>query len=155
MKNIICIFILIGLLNSCQINKFRIVNKASLKGAVEVKFCELLRYDNSQLIKTRAIYSGIEEYWELHSHKECGINHQVEFNIDENYEDWQNILLVKKLKQLYSNYSKYEMELEIIGYFEIDSLNGFGHLGTNKYQITPVSIKIIDKIKKVNEARSD
>ncbi len=42
------------------------------------------------------------------------------------------------------------MELEIIGNFEIDYETGFGHLGTNKFQLNAKRVRIIRFIEKKN-----
>ena len=111
-------------------------------------FCELDKVDSGRYISTIAYYTGVEEYWGLSSNTKCELDHQVYLNTEENYQDQLNKKLDKKFSNLYKNYWKYSLKLEIIGKLEkTEEELGFGHLGIKKIQIMPYQIKILRKQK--------
>ena len=147
-----CSFLILLLfLNSCLINRFRFDDSNKANKPIKTEFCKLIEFDSSKLVKVRAIYSGVDEYWGLESTQKCEINNDVDFDFNNNTSIRNGInayFLGKRLKKLYHNYMKYSVELEITGYFERDLQNGFGHLGHNKYQLNAKRVRIVRFIKK-------
>lgn len=143
MKNIV-IIILVGIITqSC----------ATLKSSeiAEVQFCELEKH-NGEVIKTKVIYSGIEEYWSASGFYDCELNHNVHLEFKNlNTTPIKAFFIKKKLGRLYKEYWKKNAELTVIGKFEIaDSTTysyGFGHLASNKAQIVVenATIRIVKK----------
>jgi len=94
--------------------------------------CELLSRKN-QLVYTRFIYSGTDEYWALRPEKHC-----VEINAELNIPD--SVILkaedIANITAVHSNYSKEYLVIDVIGSLEEANPNGYGHLGSNKYRFT-------------------
>ncbi len=139
--------------NACLFNRFKFAPNKELKKPLAIEFCELPQYDSAKLVKVRAIFSGVEEYWSLCSpnSKQCPINGKVDFSYDDE-ESVKNAInahfLGKRLRKLHNNYSKYEVELDITGQFQTDTINGFGHLGTNKYNLNAKKVKVVKYLRK-------
>jgi len=145
---------ILGSLNSCGIFKIGSGSKYDKSSVTEVEFCNLENYDG-QFIKTRLVYSGVEEYWSANGFSDCALNNKVELNFDEYYDGWRWILIHGKLSKIRKNYWKRKAEMLVIGYFEMAKKEvlelgdstlvmrlGFGHLGTNEAQITVKKVKI-------------
>ena len=122
----------------------------NLNAAKKVTFCQLGEY-NGQLIKTRLVYSGVEEYWSASGFEKCDLNGQVYVNFDDYYEGWKWLLIEGQLNKIHNKYWQRIGLMNVIGTFEmVDSVSnkgeGFGHLGLNKAQIVVKSVRI--KVKK-------
>jgi hypothetical protein len=95
-----------------------------------IKFCDFPANLGTR-VKTKFIYSGIDEYWSLSVSTRCPNTIRVEF-------DYSKVATVaaprfhQKLKRLYHRYWKYHLVVEAVGVFEVDSIIGYGHLNTNK-----------------------
>jgi len=113
-----------------------------------IDFCQLNEAQNGEIIKTTAIYKGVEEYWGLTSNNNCDLDHQVYLNTEENYQNEYNKRLINEFDKLYKNYWKYSLKLKIIGRVEKTTNElGYGHLGLKKIQIVPFQIEIVEKQK--------
>ncbi|MDX2068127.1 MAG: hypothetical protein SFV55_06850 [Haliscomenobacter sp.] len=137
-------------LPSCSLFRVGSGTGGNLNAAKKVTFCQLGEY-NEQLIKTRLIYSGVEEYWSASGFEKCDLNHRVYVNFDDYYEGWKWLLIRGQLSKIHNKYDQKIGLLNVIGRFEmVDSLSnegeGFGHLGLNKAQIVVKSVRI--KVKK-------
>lgn len=69
-------------LPSCGLFRVGSGTGVNLNAAKKVTFCQLEEY-NEQLIKTRLIYSGVEEYWSGSGFEKCDLNGQVDVNFDD------------------------------------------------------------------------
>ena len=107
--------------------------------------CNLLNHRN-QLVYTRLIYSGMEEYWGLRPAKKCNlINADLDISdsVELNAEDKRNI------KYVHSHYWKTNLIMDLIGTFEDGNPKGYGHLGSNNSRFVVkyvVATYIADKI---------
>jgi len=123
------------------------IKKSEVK---EVKFCDLEKY-NGKMIKTQLEYSGFEEYWSAGGFSKCDLNHKVALDFDEYYDSWRWLLIDRKLSKLHNKYYKYKAKMTVIGIFEIDTINGFGHLNLKKARILVKKVKIKLIKKKIQE----
>jgi hypothetical protein len=95
-----------------------------------IEFCDFSANLGTR-VKTKFIYSGIEEYWSLSGQRSCSDAISVEF-------DYSKVTILaapqfhQRVKRLYNKYWKFKLAIEAIGVFEVDSINGYGHLNTNK-----------------------
>jgi hypothetical protein len=111
-------------------------------------FCELDDEEHGTMVATIAYYTGVDEYWGLTSNSKCDMDHKVYLYTEEVYQQQLNKRLNKKLDNLYKNYWKYSLKMEIVGRIEkTEKELGYGHLGLNKIQITPYHIRILGKDK--------
>ena len=89
--------------------------------------CELPTHKN-QLVYTRFVYSGIEEYWGLSPEKKCN-NINADLSISDSVvikaEDLKNI------KYVHSHYWNKYLIIDLIGTFDDSNQKGYGHLGSN------------------------
>ena len=69
-------------LPSCGLFRVGSGTGVNLNAAKKVTFCQLGGY-NGQLIKTRLVYSGVEEYWSGAGFEKCDLNHHVYVNFDD------------------------------------------------------------------------
>lgn len=106
-----------------------------------VEFCDLEKHQG-ELVKTKLIYTGFEEYWGASGYSDCTLNQKVELNFQDYYDSWRHILIEGQLNKLHNNYWNRKAEMTVIGLFEVDTLNGFGHLNTNKAQILVKSVRM-------------
>ncbi|HZY35041.1 MAG TPA: hypothetical protein VFE53_00245 [Mucilaginibacter sp.] len=94
--------------------------------------CDLLTHKN-QFVYTRFIYSGTDEYWGLQPESKC-VNINAELNIPDTValkkEDMAN------LKAVHKRYWKEYLVIDVMGTLVDTDLNGYGHLGSNKYRFT-------------------
>ena len=107
----------------------------------KVDFCDLESY-NGKLVKTKLKYSGVEEYWSAYGSKDCELNHKVYLNFDEYYDGWKWILIDGQLSRLHRKYPTHKAVMTVIGVFEKDSLQGFGHLNTMPAEIMVKRVRI-------------
>lgn len=97
-----------------------------------INACELPNH-KKELVYTRFIYSGIDEYWGLKPEKKCSeINAYLE--IPEHIEVRSDDL--KKLRLVHDNYWKMYLIIDVVGTFEDPNPSGFGHLGSNNSRFT-------------------
>ncbi|MBS1501752.1 MAG: hypothetical protein JST32_06805 [Bacteroidetes bacterium] len=89
--------------------------------------CQLPAHRN-QLVYTRLIYSGIDEYWGLYTEKKCN-NINADLCIPDSVvvkpEDVNNI------KYVHDHYWNTKLIMDLIGTFDDSSQKGYGHLGSN------------------------
>ncbi len=97
-----------------------------------ISACELRAHKN-ELVYTRFIYSGIDEYWGLTTENHCN-DIDAELNIPDNVEIKPDDL--KLMKEVHENYWKEYLIIDLIGTFEEPGQNGFGHLGSNNSRFT-------------------
>jgi hypothetical protein len=96
----------------------------------QIEFCQFPLYLGVK-VRTTFVYSGVEEYWSIDGANNCKEKISVEF-------DYSDVSLLSSLRfqrnanRLHNNYWKYRMVVEAIGVFDIDSVNGYGHLNSNK-----------------------
>lgn len=143
--HLVTVFLLI-FLPSCGLFRIGSGTGVNLNAAKKVTFCQLGEY-NGQLIKTRLIYSGVEEYWSGSGFEKCDLNGQVDVNFDDYYEGWKWLLIDGQLKKIHNKYWQRIGLMNVLGRFEmVDSLSnegeGFGHLGLKKAQIVVKSVRI-------------
>jgi hypothetical protein len=101
------------------------VTKTSYNGHPLVDFCNLPNYQNKEVF-TRAIYSGVMEYWSLSSLSEC----KNGFQVDLDFLDYAGI--PEKFKNIFNkNQSFKRIIIEAVGIFETGRKEGYGHLGSN------------------------
>ena len=89
--------------------------------------CDLPTHKN-QLVYTRFVYSGIDEYWGLRPEKKCNlinadldIPDRVELKTDDK----------KNIEYVHNNYWKTYLIMDLIGTLEDGNQKGYGHLGSN------------------------
>ena len=106
--------------------------------------CDLPNHQN-QLVYTRLIYSGLEEYWSLRPEKKCNlINADLDIpdSVELNAEEKKNI------KYVHKHYGKTYLIMDLIGTFEDNNQKGYGHLGSNNSRFVVkyvVATYIVDK----------
>ena len=94
-----------------------------------VSFCDLPRHEG-ELVATRAVYSGVDEYWALNAQKKCKTQINVELDHREGSpipEKYQSLF-----DSAYSSYWNTYLVLEATGTYDSKNPNGYGHLGSNK-----------------------
>ena len=148
----IILSILTIILTSCSLLPVRTVGHGSLRKAKTVDFCELSN-NKDKLIKTKLIYSGVEEYWSARCLDSCRLDGEVYLNLDDYYDSWKDILVSSRMKKLFNKYWKYDAIVITKGIYE-ESDNGFGHLNTKHGQIRAKYLKfrIIKKRARKNTA---
>lgn len=110
-----------------------------------INTCELADH-KKELIYTRFIYSGIDEYWGLHSpDKKC-----KEINADLKIPN--EVVLkpefAKLISDVHENYWKSYLIIDAVGTFVDDKVSGYGHLGSNNSQFILkqiINIQIVTK----------
>lgn len=103
----IILSILTIILTSCSLIPVRTVGHGSLRKAKTVDFCELSN-NKDKLIKTKLIYSGVEEYWSARCLDSCRLDGEVYLNLDDYYDSWKDILVSWRMKKLFNKYWKYD-----------------------------------------------
>ena len=99
--------------------------RTSYKGLSRIEFCNLPNYQDKEVF-TKAVYSGIMEYWSLSSPTECKNGFQVDLNIKNYYS------IPKKFEDVFNKSQSFKYILiEAIGVFETGRPGGYGHLGSN------------------------
>ena len=111
-------------------------------GALAIMFCDLPSHQG-ELVRVRAIYSGVEEYWGLEAPDSCSTLKNVYLEDGELYRNTEGDPIWRRLRDLRSKYSLLEGELEVTGTFQADSTAGFGHLNSFKSQIVAKSLTLI------------
>jgi hypothetical protein len=112
-----------------------------------ISACELPARKN-ELVYTRFIYSGVDEYWGLRSpDKKCNnINAYLEIpdsvELRPEYD--------KLFKDVHEHYWKTSLIVDLIGQFDDSNKNGYGHLGSNSSKFI---VKWIIDIQKVELLR--
>lgn len=97
-----------------------------------ISACELTNHKN-ELVYTRFIYTGVDEYWALFPEKKCNeINAYLD--IPDNVEIRPEF--VKLFKDTHDNYWKKYLIIDAIGTFEKIAPFKYGHLGTNNSKFT-------------------
>lgn len=108
--------------------------------------CELPSH-KKQLVYTRFIYEGVEEYWGLRPDKKCT-------NINANLVIPDNVIIrpedLKQLKDAHAHYWKKYLILDLIGIFEDGNGSHYGHLGSNNSQFTVKYIIAVYPVDKSN-----
>lgn len=109
-------------------------------------FCDFPQHLNER-VRIKAIYSGVDEYWGIHSMSKCNKQIGVDLSIDDIYDR-----LPKKIKKMFSEvhekYWKYYLMIDAIGKFEMSAKQGYGHLGHNKATFITDSIISMELIEK-------
>lgn len=109
-----------------------------------ISACDIPNH-KKQLVYTRFVYSGAEEYWGLSPDKKCdqNININADLNIPDNLEVSAKHL--KLLKNVHENYWKKYLIIDVVGTYEEGK---YGHLGSNNSRFTVkkiIDIYILDK----------
>ena len=105
-----------------------------------ISACELPNH-KKELVYTRFIYSGVEEYWGLTPDKNCNqIN--ADLDIPDNVEIRPEY--TKLLKKVHEQYWKKYLIIDVIGTFDDSNPSGYGHLGSNNSKFTVKYIVTID-----------
>lgn len=106
--------------------------------------CELPGHKN-QLVYTRFIYSGIDEYWGLRPEKNCN-------NINADLDIPEKVIVqpedAKQIRYVHEHYWNKYLIMDVIGIFENENKNGYGHLGSNNSQFTVkyvIATYLVDK----------
>lgn len=148
----IVLSVLTIILTSCSLIPVRTVGHGNLRKAKTVDFCELSEHKD-KLIKTKLIYSGVEEYWSARGLDSCRLDGDVYLNLDDYYDSWKYILFSWRMKKLFNKYWKYDAIVTTKGIYE-ESDNGFGHLNTKHGQIQAKYLKfrVIKKRPRKNTA---
>lgn len=109
-----------------------------------ISACGLPAHKN-ELVYTRFIYSGVDEYWGLHSaDKKCSsINAYLEIPDSVEIRPEYN----KLFKSVHKQYRKTYLIIDAIGKFDNSNKNGYGHLGSNNSQFI---VKWIIDVQKLN-----
>lgn len=117
----------------------------SYNGIPFINFCDLPNHED-ELVYTKAIYSGIDEYWALNAGKKCN----PKINVELDYREGTPI--PKQYQPLFDSvYSKYWnsfLSIEATGKYESKNPKGYGHLGSNKARFIIkdyVKIKLVKK----------
>lgn len=104
----------------------------TIDGLPVVDLCDLPNYQNQEVI-LKCTYSGVDEYWSLHSLQSthCSDKLKVELDFRDDYDS-----LAPSTKEafttVYNNYWNSYLTIEAKGMYETGNKNGYGHLGTNK-----------------------
>ena len=108
-----------------------------------INACELPTHKN-ELVYTRFIYSGIDEYWGLHPvDKKCkGINAKLEIPDSVELKPKDQVLF----KYAHDHYWNTYLIIDAIGTFD-DSEHHYGHLGSNNSQFIIKWIVDVQKVK--------
>jgi len=110
------------------------------------EFCDLPNHSN-QLVYTRAVYRGAQEYWAfIAGNMECT---DIEAWVE--WPEWREIN--KKFKKLIrQNHlkprSRHFLLVDVVGRFEVADTVGFGHLNSYKNQFTVEKIINIQRLRK-------
>jgi hypothetical protein len=109
--------------------------------------CELPTHKN-ELVYTRFIYSGIDEYFGLRPEKKCN-----SINADLVIPDTVVIEpeYFKQLQDVHEHYLKKYLIVDVIGTFEDGNTFGYGHLGSNNSKFTIkyiIAAYTVNKVKK-------
>ena len=109
--------------------------------------CELPAH-KGELVYTRFTYSGVDEYWGLHSpDKKCdNINAYLEIPDSVEIKPEYN----KLFKDVHKQYWKTYLIIDAIGKFDDSNKNGYGHLGSNNSQFI---VKWIIDVQKLNRSK--
>ena len=86
-----------------------------------------------ELVYTRFIYEGVDEYWGLRPDKNCN-NINADLDIPDNVAVEPKY--VKQLKEVHEHYWKKYLIIDVIGTFEYGNASGYGHLGSNNAKFT-------------------
>jgi hypothetical protein len=107
------------------------------------EFCELPEHTN-EITYTRAIYSGVEEYWSLKSAKCKEISTELEIP--------NSVFIERKFRKLlegvHRKYWDRYLIIDAIGKFESGNKGGYGHLGSNNSQFVVRKIINIQLVRK-------
>jgi len=118
-----------------------------------VDFCSLPEH-TGQIVRTKAIYSGLVEYWDLEPVIPCKSGHTDSTSVWPGSADYPMPVLPwqwnkkRKLRKIHSEYWKYDAIVDMEGYFETGDELGYGHMNssTSQFVITYIrSIKLIRK----------
>lgn len=148
MRNIPAIFIVIFSLFACSQKKQivfppPVLDEMHYPGFIEA--CDVPKYTD-QLVYTRLLYSGFEEYWSLHPDKKCDFVN-AEFDISDNiFLSKEN---VKMLQNVHNKYWNHYLIIDVIGIYQTGKTSGYGHLGHNKANFLVKKIINIQEV--VNE----
>ncbi|MBC9798278.1 hypothetical protein [Sinomicrobium weinanense] len=137
----ITLLILVIVLQSCGVTMVNSGSDFDKSEITEVEFCRLNNYQG-QLIKTTLEYSGMEEYWGARGFEDCDLNNEVDLNFEEFYENERDYLIDPQLRRLYNNYPTHKAIMTVIGVFNKDTINGFGHLNSYPAEILVKSVRI-------------
>jgi len=120
-KNLFVIMTIIFLSGCSQSKKS---TRTSYNGFPFVDFCDLPNYQNKKIF-TKAIYSGVMEYWSLSSPGKCKNGYQVDLDLP--YDD-----IPKKFRNVFNKSQSFKyIIIEAVGIFETGRKEGYGHLGSN------------------------
>lgn len=122
-------FSLIFLLSSAQKKEIRFPPPVlGMEYPDFINACDLLNHKN-QIVYTRFIYSGDDEYWGVTPEKKCNNNINAYLDIPDSVTIQPKIM--EKFEDVHNNYWKKYLVIDVIGTFENDKKGGYGHLGSN------------------------
>ena len=111
------------------------------------KFCDFPKNLGTK-VKILATYSGVEEYWSLHSIEKCKSDSGVDLNLNNIYDSLPE-RIKKSLLAVHNSYWNKYVIIEATGKFEMNK-KGYGHLGHNKAEFIVDEILNVELIKKNN-----
>lgn len=97
-----------------------------------ISACELPNHKN-ELVYTRFIYSGVDEYWGLHPEQNCNKNN-ADLDIPNDVRVGPDYL--KQIKRVHEKYWKKYLIIDVVGTLEDSNKSGYGHLGSNNSKFT-------------------
>jgi hypothetical protein len=109
--------------------------------------CELPAH-KKELVYTRFIYRGTDEYWSLVPDKKCNAV-KAELEIPDSVEMRQEFK--SQFKNVHDNYWNTYLLLDVIGVYEDGDARGYGHLGSNKSKFTLKYFIDVQTVKKKNQ----
>lgn len=128
MYKIVFLAVILTILIGCH-PKPHLSQSKSYNGIPIINFCDLPAHEG-KLVYTKAIYSGIDEYWALNSEKKCKRRINVELD------DKEGTSIPEKYQSLFNaasmSYWNTYLSIEMTGVYESKNLSGYGHLGSNK-----------------------
>jgi hypothetical protein len=119
----------------------------------KIDFCSLPLYED-QLVRIKARYSGVEEYWSISPLSDCSSDQlKNPYTISLDRKDYVlvfpwSFIKRNRLNKLYNNYWKYDSEIVIEGYFSSSSEYGYGHMNSYDSEFVVTYFRKIRLIKK-------
>jgi len=132
--------ILGGFLVSCHSTSLT-SNETFRDSIPTINFCDLPKYTGKQ-VYLKAYYSGIDEYWSLTDPRKQNCNPAL--TVDLQFTGTNPYMTPKEFENVFlkvtNNYQNSYLLLELIGKFENDRKEGYGHLGHNNSRFVVTEI---------------
>lgn len=132
------------LFSSCSSIKKGYSTKTS-NGVPIISFCNLPNYQNKQ-VYLKFAYSGVEEYWGIHSLDTNLCARELKVELDFEGEELPS-KIGKAFAKVHRHYWNSYLIIEAIGVYETGRKGGYGHLGSNNSRF------LVQIIKKISLAR--